>query len=68
MARSRCLFAPLLIAGMLLALPGDRVDALESKPIRWLLAGKAAAAFASNPDIPTILNGAKPFVMSRRSI
>ena len=53
---------------MLLALPGDRVDALELKPIRWLLVGKVAAAFASNPDIPTILNGAKPFVMSRRSI
>ena len=68
MASSRCLSATLLIAGMILALPCNRVDALESKPVRWLLAGKAVAALASNSDVLTILNGAKPFVMSRRSI
>jgi hypothetical protein len=68
MASPRCLSATLLIAGLILALPSRRVDALESKPMRWLLAGKAVAALASNSDASTILNGAKPFVMSRQSI
>jgi hypothetical protein len=68
MMSSRRLSATLLIASMILALPGNRVDALESKPMRWLFAGKAVAALASNSDILTMLNGAKPFVMSRQPI
>jgi hypothetical protein len=66
MASSRCLSAFLLIVGM--ALSGNRAEALESKPMRWLFAGKAAAVLASNSDVSTILNGAKPFVIGRRSI
>jgi hypothetical protein len=68
MASPRCLSATLLIVGMILALPSNRVHALESKPMRWLLTGKAVAALASNSDVLTILNGAKPFVMSRQPI
>lgn len=68
MVSSRCIFNRLLIVCMILALPSNRVHALELKPMRWLLAGKAVTVLASNSDASTILNGAKPFVMSRRSI
>lgn len=57
-----------LIAGAILASLSYRVDASELKPMRWLLAGKAVTAVASNPVASTILKGAKPFVMSWRSI
>ncbi len=37
--------------------------AAESKPVHWLLAGKAAAALALNADASELLEGTEPFVL-----
>jgi len=39
-------------------------DAAESKPIRWLVASKAAAALASNSDASGLFDRARPFVIA----
>jgi len=53
-----------LIASFMLGPAIDCARAVESKPLRWLFASKAAAALASNPDVSRLLDGARPFVFA----
>ena len=46
----------------------QRADAEETKALRWLFAGRGAAAIASDADTSGLLDGARPFVMSSRPL
>jgi hypothetical protein len=53
-----------LTASLTLGSPSDRAGAVDSKPLRWLLANKAAAALASNSDVSRLLDSTRPFVFA----
>ncbi len=46
----------------------QRADSEETKTLRWLFAGRGAAAVASDADTSGLLDGARPFVMSSRPL
>jgi hypothetical protein len=53
-----------LTASLTLGSPSDRAGAVDSKPLRWLFANKAAAALASNSDVSRLLDSTRPFVFA----
>jgi hypothetical protein len=53
-----------LAAGLVLGPALDRARALESKRLHWLFASRAAAALASDSEVSTLLDGARPFVFA----
>jgi hypothetical protein len=62
-----CRVLGLAFVFMLYASP-HHANAGESKTLRWLFAGRGAAAIASNADSSRLLDGARPFVMRSRAL